>query len=223
MTTLAMQWMMESDNGNPADTVMNTWHFKTDDVGTPAEEASDCEAQLHAFYVQIGGYLSNFLAGSYTVRAFDLSDPEPRVPVWEHVGTQPIGTDNDLPCEVAVALSYQAERVSGFPQARRRGRIFIGPLKGSSALVADTGSADMIVDATFRADLTVGAAELAGVFVGPSSGAAIQWCVFSPTDRAAGRTLAQSSNNVTDGWIDYAVDIQRRRGHAPGGRTLWTA
>lgn len=224
MTTLAIQWIMPSDNGNPADAVMNTWHFKTNDVGTPNEEASDCVAEvLVPFYENIHTYLSSFLAGNYVIKAFDLADPEPRVPVLETGGSlSAVGSTSGLPCEVAVCLSFQAERLSGHPQARRRGRLYIGPLAiGADPIVADGTAADMIVGSTFRSALATQASAAAGVFIGTGSGSSMAWCTFSPTDVAEGKTLAQASNNVTDGWIDFAVDIQRRRGHAPGGRTLW--
>jgi len=223
LTTLEAQMIFANDNGNPADAVMNVWHFKTDDVGTPAEEGTDVEARIFTFYQYIDDYLSSFLSGAYTIKVFDLADPEPRVAVWEHVSSITPGTGNGIPDEVCVALSYQAERVSGEPQARRRGRLYIGPLNGgTTVLSADTSAGDCIVHATFRADLATAAAATAGVFTGASSGSAIAWCTYSPTDRAGGKTLAQSSHNVTDGWIDFAVDIQRRRGHAPSARTLWT-
>lgn len=223
MTTIAIQWIMPNDNANPADAVMNNWHFKTDDTGTPHDEAADCVSRLTAFYNSIDDYLSSFLSGAYITKCFDLSDPEPRVPVFENTGSvSGVSTGNGLPCEIAVCLSFQAPRVSGIPQARRRGRVYIGPLSNAAAsLATDTSAGDMIVNATFRADLASAASALAGVFVGASSGSAMAWCTFSPTSVVDGMTLAQASNNVTDGWIDYAIDIQRRRGHAPGGRTLW--
>lgn len=224
MTTLSIQWIMPNDNANPADSVMNTWHFKTDDTGTPAEEATDCLAYLDQFYDGISPFLSSFLAGNWTAKVFDLSDPEPRVPVWEQAGS--LGTlsgGNDLPCEIACCLSFQAERISGLPQARRRGRVYIGPLSLSAgALVPDESAGDMIVNSGFRASLASQAAQLAGVKIGGASGSAFAWCTFSQRTVDLGGTLAEASNNVTDGWIDVAVDIQRRRGHAPGTRTLWS-
>jgi len=220
----ALQLLGAPDNGNPADATMNTWHFKTNDVGSPADQAGDCIAHLAGeFYNNIDVYYSNFCSGAVEYKAFDLSDPEPRVPVVEGTTTMSVGDNNGLPCEVAVCLSFQADRVSGTPQARRRGRVYIGPLWAAQTVVADTGSGDMIVDADFRSALATNAAGLAGVFVGSSSGSSIAWCVFSPTMLEDGATLSQASNNVTNGWIDFAIDIQRRRGHAPGGRTLWTA
>lgn len=223
MTTLLIQWQMANDNANPADTVMNSWHFKTNDIGTPEEEATDCVARLADFYHAIDEYLSSFLSGAVLAKCFDLSDPEPRVPVLEATESLLVSTSSNIPCEVAACLSFQADRISGEPQARRRGRVYLGPLAlGADAIVADGTAGDMIVGATFRGVATANAASLGGVFVGASSGSSIAWCTYSPTDRAAGETLANSSHNVTNGWMDTAVDIQRRRGHAPGTRSLFT-
>jgi hypothetical protein len=224
MTTLALQMIFDNVNGAPADKVMNTWHCKTNDMGDPGDEASDFLAgKLAPFYDAIEGYMSAFLSGAYVCRAFDLSDPEPRVPVLEQTGSISPGPTSLYPCEIAVCLSFQGERASGSPQARRRGRVYIGPLaRDAPTLAEDSTAGDMIVAAGFRAALTSAAADLGGVFIGPGSGSSIAWCTFSPTDVADGKTLAQASQNVTDGWVDFAVDIQRRRGHAPGGRTLFT-
>jgi hypothetical protein len=223
MTTILVQWILASDNGNPADAVMNNFHFKTNDVGDPADQASDCVARIAPFYTAIDEFLSSFLSGARLAKCFDLSDPEPRVPILEATGSITPSTASGAPCEVAACLSFQAERISGSPQARRRGRVFLGPLAvGADAIVADSTAADMIVGSSFRGVACSNAASMGGVFVGASSGSSIAWCTFSPADVADGKTLAQASNNVTNGWMDTAVDIQRRRGHAPATRSLFT-
>lgn len=224
MTTFRVQWVLHSDNANPADDVMNTWHFKNDDSVPPEDIAPDIVARIAPFYDDLAAYYSSFISGASSYKVFDLADPEPRVPILEGVESMSgVSAGNGLPCEVSVCLSYQAERLSGKPQARRRGRLYIGPLSmGAPALVADAGAGDMIVTSAFRADLAQAATDVAGVFFG-GGGSAVAWCTFSPTDVADGATIAAASNNVTDGWVDFAVDIQRRRGHAPGGRTLWSA
>ena len=222
MTTLAIQWIMANDNGNPKDACMNTWHFVTNNSEAVELEATDCVARMAAFYDAIDEYLSFFLSGAVAVKAFDLNDPEPRVPVLEATQSMTVSSEGSLPCEVAACLSFQAPRVSGESQARRRGRFYIGPLANSLTVTNDTAAGDMILGAGFRADLADAAAAAAGSFVGTEPDSLLGWCTFSPTAVAGGATIDAASHLVTDGWIDFAIDIQRRRGHAPGGRTLWT-
>jgi len=110
-----------------------------------------------------------------------------------------------LPAEVALCTSFNASG-SG-PARRRRGRMFIGPFN-TGALGTATSSE------------TPPAGELMGVLRDATerlNSAMVVWggqlCVWSRADAEL--------KPVTDGWVDNAWDIQRRRGVDPSARTTW--
>lgn len=189
------------------DVATNTFHFST--VATPdSAERLAIAARLDAFYSAIDLYLSPVISQSLcTYKFFDLADPPPRVPV-ETIPTVGLtfGT-NGLPEEVAICLSYLATPVSGEPIARRRGRIYLGPLSTTAIGQASSSAFTRISSAT-RTALGNAAAVLA------DQSEASQWCVYSPTDGIA--------RQIKNGYVDDAADTQRRRGRVTTARTIWT-
>lgn len=130
----------------------------------------------------------------------------------------------NLPDEVASCLSFHAglgtqpevtplpptgPEGDVHPRARRRGRIFIGPL---NATATDTGSAVIPRPSdVFRADVVKSAAEHL------SADAAVDgwlWSVWSRADDIL--------RFVVGGWVDDAWDTQRRRGVSATTRTTFT-
>jgi hypothetical protein len=108
-----------------------------------------------------------------------------------------------MPAEVAIVVSFEALPVSGEPQARRRGRVYIPWLP-------DTANTEGRPTQTFIDDL--GAAFVAFGAAADAS-ISVDWVIWSPTDNAAVGTAR--------GWIDNAWDTQRRRGFAATSRTNW--
>lgn len=213
MTTCRVQVALERDTALPEDWVVNTFHFG--DVDIAVAEAPQLVTRLQTFYSTVDDFLSPLLSGNATAKVYDLSQPEPRVPVYTTTFTVVPGAGSNMPAEIAVCLSYQAALVSGEPIARRRGRLFIGPMS-ISALGAQVGG-DVTVHASCKTALTTAAITLAGDPPLPGQGI---WSVYSPKSDETG-TLASSTFPIVGGWVDDRFDTQRRRGSKPTSRLIW--
>lgn len=183
------------DSGNPLDAVVNTWHAVADD---PTELESGFILQLSTFYGAVDVIYSALVDGSASeYRAYDLADPEPRAPVLEEVGLSWMSPGAaTLPPECAMVLSFEAPQQSGQPQARRRGRVYLGPL------TTIVGSNGQISNATV--DTVVAAAQ--NLLDASQAATTWSWQVYSRRNEA--------SIEVMHAWADNAVDIQRSRGLA---------
>lgn len=208
------------DSALPEDAAQNTFHFvggTTDQAG-----ADDTIAALADFYntngatgFKVAQYLSTKCTGTAQVALYDLGDAQPRVPFAEDTFTISTPTTGDnLPEEVALCLSYQADALSGVSQARRRGRIFIGPLYSAAITQPSARPADNAITALKEAG-----ARLA-ITGGHNFGGA--WCVYSPTANPTGAGESGAAV-ISNGWVDNAWDTQRRRGLAATTRNTWVA
>jgi len=181
----------------------NVWHFNAiDDAAT----ADLIKTALTNFYTTIQSSLSPSLAqAGHSMKFYRLADPSPRAPYVDTNWGFPVAMSGaPMPSEVAVCMSFQATRASGQSQARRRGRLYLGPLR-TGILGTDGRPATANVTTIFNAASTLGAASRAS--------AAWEWSIFSPT---SGLMLP-----VDNGWIDNAFDTQRRRGLTPTSRTTF--
>lgn len=189
-----------------ADDVVNTFNFVgLSDAETMAPLAlgllADFYGGLNGIQIQrIKDMLSGELAVAGTrIKVYDHADPEPRVPILD----ESLGLTNatnapfaNLPGEVAIGISYHAEQVSGVAAARRRGRIYLGPLRNDA--LAGTGTTPSRPPVAMLVDLAQAARGLAS---GPSG---CRWAVYSRRDEAF--------REIVGGHIDNAFDTQRRRG-----------
>lgn len=194
----------------PRDRFINTFHFDSAEASLTAA-AIDIGPSLGTFYGTVAypqadgmfKYLSQFILRPFKIRYYDMAQAEPRVPYEQSytLTAHPAGAVNDLPEEVAVCLSFH-----GDPPVtpRRRGRIYLGPLNGACFFDAST-TTPARVSPTLRTDACNRMLGLATSDVG--------WSVWSPTSS----TLVP----VTAGWVDDAMDTQRRRGPDPSARTVW--
>lgn len=189
-------------SGNPLDKATNVWHFIADDL-TALDLAL---TQVTTFYAAIDVQLSGAVANTgHRIRCYDLADPEPRAPVRDQgIGGFVAGTGASAP-ELAICISYQTTRQSGQSQARRRGRLYMGPLKGA-AVNTSTGFPE-------TAMLTAFGSAIQNLLDASQAAATWAWAVYSRTNNVA--------IEVTDAWIDNAFDIQRRRGVAATSRTTY--
>lgn len=213
MPPIRAQVALQHDSGLAEDAVVNTFHF--DSTLTQTASIAQIRANIANFYSTtnapflgpVSSFLSSELSGSVTMRLYNLSDAEPRVPFDEHTFTIVPGTGTPMPSEVAYVLSFQGAKISGQPQARRRGRIFLGPMDSSAGAVLNgvarpaTGMRDVVRAAAIR-------------LKSDSNANSTFWSIFSPTDNAMVR--------VDNGWLDNAWDTQRRRGARPSLKTTWT-
>lgn len=180
---------------NTEDTVTNTWHFSC--VDTSEGVINEVQTDLVAFYETLDAFKSDIQDWvNARVKWFDLSEPEPRVPFEDEIfGTSSASATDPLPHEVACCVSFHGEYVSGASQARRRGRIYFGPL--NTTVMATTG---------YFASGLLSTVVLAGgnLLTDSNASSNYAWVVYSPT--------SGQSYPVVGGWVDNAPDIQRRRG-----------
>jgi hypothetical protein len=204
MAIVKAQVSFPSVGADTEDTVVNTWHFDVDNADVAG--VTTAQAALDSFYTSIKSYLSvlqDWNGGA--IKWYNLADAEPRAPFAEGSfvvsGAVSPGT---MPPELAICLSFQGIRVSGISQARRRGRVFLGPL-GNNAVSSTTGR---VASGAYTAIQTAAATLLGGSGIGDWT-----WIIWSK---------ASSSQVVVDnGWIDDAPDVQRRRGVDPSTRVLF--
>lgn len=207
MTIMRALVALPKTTGIPEDTATNTWHFDTSSPPTSLQ-MTDVTTALTSFYQAVDAYYATNVATACSITYYDLADPTPRVPLRTDAMTLAPAGGNPLPEEISVCLSYQAAKISGVPQARRRGRIYLGPF-GQTVL----GTTAVTSDRPLAAAVTA-IANAATALATATAGAVVPWVIYSPTNG--------SGAVVTDGWVDNAFDTQRRRGVAATSRTLWT-
>ena len=204
MTHVLVMTTLETDSGLAEDFATNTWHIDTT-ATDPVEGTTNFIGDLGVFFQAIDVWLGATLSGVLNYRAYDMSEPTPRVPFLLDQDAITVG-DGDLPQEVALCLSFQGVRISGEDQASRRGRVFIGPLTTAAAVTAGGRP-----HATLISNLAVAGDTLA---TSANADTTYRWVVYSPT--TGGLTT------VNNGWVDNAFDTQRRRGLAATSRTTWS-
>lgn len=222
-----VQAMLNNDSDDPKDRSVNTWHFTSDEAGPDdnTDFVGIVDHLWNTFYTPIDEYLSSNIDGTIDFKGYKLLDPPERVPFDATRGTLTPGVTH-YPNEIAVVLSYRAAYVSGVRKARRRGRIYIGPL---ASVVGEDQDGDVRLADTPRVAFFTAADALSGATL-IAGGSTIEWCVFSPTtyeeeappgvenDLVA---LGDSFFPVTGGKIDDAFDIQRRRGRISDETSYW--
>lgn len=204
MADIRAQVILHTTDANPENYISNSWCFKNFDPGT--DDAATV-TMLKDFYDDItASYWSSVIAqNGHEVKLSELPGTPPNYPYFEstfNLATAPSGSA--LPSECAIALSFQGARVAGFPQSRRRGRLYLGPW-GATANVSGRPLAALMTQIA-NAALTLKA-------TADSIGSLGGWAVWSTVDQAAVR--------VDNGWIDNAWDTQRRRGLSYTSRTLF--
>lgn len=205
MAALRAQVILKTVSGVSEDFVTNSFAFGGPD---PVGQMTGITAAIKAFYDAIRSTcLPGVIAqNNHVIKYTELPGVKPNYPILEttfNLTTAPSGAE--LPHEVAIVSSFQGDRAAGFPQARRRGRIYIGPLL-TSAVSSGRPSAACIAAISGASQAFRGA--IASL---PDS---TVWAVWSPSDGIA--------VEVTDGWVDNAFDTQRRRGVKANSRTVWT-
>ena len=202
-----VQVTLNHDSALPEDVTVNTWSIFTATPKDPVGMAS-AFAAIKGFYGAIASYLSANLSGLGTIKAYDRADLTPRIPWLTDAVSFTPGTAAVLPEEVAFCVSFQAAAASGSPQARRRGRIYVGPLG------ANAGGNGSAANRPVAAFMTAVANAADSVLEASKAASAWNWNVYSEAD-GLGRP-------VNNGWVDNAFDTQRRRGLAPTTRTLFS-
>jgi hypothetical protein len=210
MTIIRAQIALGHDSGLPEDVTINNLYFDGNDTDTVATALA---AAIDDFFgganvtATVESRLSTQLSGAGTIKFYDMLESTPRVPFATKTFTlTPSATA--LPGEVACCMSFQASPVSGLNQARRRGRIFLGPLANSNGTTGVMlSNTDPQVHANFRTDVCTAASRLKVA----ANAANAPWVVWS--------TVNQTAALINTVWVDNALDTQRRRGLKPTTRT----
>jgi hypothetical protein len=192
----------------PEDVSSNTLWFQSVEPATQAEAITAILAKVVPAYQAWDSWYSPVCLNQLRVKIYAMADPEPRKPISESQHTLSVSTGQGAPEECAIVLSYQAAKVSGGNQARRRGRIYLGPFAKSAFQDATTSAFSRVNSATITSIFT-GVDILKSLTIGDD----VVWSVFSPTDNQA--------HFVADGWIDLSPDTQRRRGGRTTGRSTF--
>lgn len=188
-----------------ADVVMNTWGFETNDEDV-LEEVSD---QLGTFYNSISSWLSGTLRDAgHTIKHYDMADPKPRAARLETTFDFTSGPAGEpLPLEVCLCMSFQGVPLSGQPQARRRGRVYIGPLDSSCLGNGGRPSSGVVA----------GIAAAGQVLLDASQGNLNWLWGINSSYTQEGINFVE----VNNGWVDNEFDTQRRRGRPADARTTF--
>lgn len=129
------------------------------------------------------------------IRAYAMDDPKPR-PIRARQTWTVGGTAPDSPRQVALCLSYYADR--NLP--RHRGRIYLGPWSSPGAS-ATSGQTSAVIQL---------ASDLSGL-----GGINVDWSLWSPTNQTATR--------INHAWCDDSWDIIRsRKLAATASRKTWS-
>lgn len=223
---LLVRSVMHNKTGLPADDVINDWAFH---FTNPLSQANmDIVFQFIDDFFNVGdgvlqavgGYIGDSIDRAathqmdfYKIQAGNLGAPVYSVP-W--LGPIAAGVNTNLPSEVAAVASFHATLVglseevgTTRPRARRRGRVYIGPL---TTEVYSQIEDNPRLNAAFTDALRFAMAELRDA-TNTTFGAGFGWSVWSRAD--------QTLRPVVGGWTDDAFDTQRRRGVLANTRVNW--
>lgn len=178
------QVRLQGESGLPQDVFENVLYFFTDDEETVADGLADL----------YDGAL--FLAGwkGIQIRSYDLSGGQPTF--QKDYPNAQAAASLSCPSEVAICLSYATVDNPEASTPRRRGRIYLGPLRYQE-IQSDRPTP------TLRGQVLDFGAGLAQI----GTGTAQTWKLYSKTD---GQTA-----DIESIWVDDAWDTQRRRGLEP--------
>jgi hypothetical protein len=206
MTSTRVQVTLKTVDANPENYVTNSWCV---DTFSGAINTTATTTTFKDFYDDLPtSSLSSAIAqNGHVCKFYALPGSAPNYPFAEttfNLAAAPTGVA--IPSECAVVLSFQGTRQAGFPQARRRGRVYLGPW-GANANTAGRPSTTVLTSIA-NAATTLSANLQAQTPVS-------RWAIWSTSDGAM--------VYVDNGWVDNAWDTQRRRGLAYTSRTTFIA
>lgn len=188
--------------------ITNSWAFSTSAAPSEAEftEYTQC---FRDFYNAFSSFMPGGVAqNGHEVKYYELGTGlKPNYP-WasQTFGFTVLPSTDPLPSEVALCLSFQGPKVPGFPQARRRGRVYLGPIRSSSSSAGRPN---------------------ASIMTSTASAAVVLCQDLKDCTNAAQLGVWSVANNdlvlANDGWVDNSWDTQRRRGLDTTARTTWAA
>lgn len=202
MPFYSAQLQINMTTGVNEDAVVNTYYFSGANAGL---DVPVIELLIKNFYDDLVTiYSADVALSGHQLKIYNLDDTPPRAPLsitTYNFPATPSGAS--LPHEVAICMSYQATPQSGIPQARRRGRVYLGPLDTTFVMnggYASAGLTDTVKVAT-------------ETFHAAAAATSVVWSVYSPTD--------QDLYEIDNGWVNNDFDTQRRRGRKATLRNIW--
>ena len=227
---MRVQRISLAKSGLPKDNIVNTFYFHRVTGSGPilVGEANSVMAELDTFFntaVGGGNAVRNYtaeitMAATRTLhKCYDMDDVPKRVPIFTANGANPTPalTTQALPSECCCCLSFAGPQLSGTPQGRRRGRVYIGPLNVVS-IAPDANTQQAVIDPLMRTALTAAANRMHDNLLALAT--PWEWVVYSPTTRASvGGAAELAITPITTAWVDDAPDVQRRRGQDAKTRT----
>lgn len=228
MAVLRVQSILKSVTGMVRDNCVNTWHFEG--LITPANLQAIDTAVDRFYRATISGQARSVdvwlgtQVSALTNKIYDVTEEPAGAPILVSpervlVGTR-FGTKGNMPSEAAVCLSFAGTPEVGLVQSRRRGRVFIGPLRYDAL---EYVGGDMRPISDFRTDLIMAAQRMATEVDGTA-----EWVVYSRPFAGRGEIVRPGRStlpaiparpgttvNIDEVSVDNAVDTQRRRGTRP--------
>lgn len=219
---LLIRTVMTSFTGLVEDQVVNDFALRSVGISDAAAIAA-ADAMMQEFWREddsagnsVGEYISNFVdrGATHEIQVYRIQA--------DGSLDSPIGTSAWLGPKAALSTSGQATEVQGVlsfhadlsgvleesgatrPRARRRGRLYIGPLNNQAI---DETTPPYFLSDEFRFCLQSAGSRLISLYGGG-------WSVWSRADG----TL----RSVVGGWTDNAPDTQRRRGVTSTSRTTFS-
>lgn len=231
MPLMRVQVIHHSQSGLPEDDWVNDWHFVVDTDQNNAAGQNLIRDALQGFYAtarSTGNSVSTYLSGRVdrlvkgrTMKFYSKGEEANFGSPDRVIGGLPIpatGASQNLPAEVALVLAFRGvltdipeELGVTRPAARRRGRVYLGPLN-TAALSGSANDPSRPASAL----ITTVKESAEALFTFSNTTAGIDWVVAHAAD-TAGWTATQ----VSAGHIDNAWDTQRRRGESASSRTPW--
>jgi hypothetical protein len=222
-------------SGLPEDTVENVFHFKGDPLGgTVASEAADIATMLKSFYndtfesasTDVANYIGRQISRAANVCKVvvyhkDDFDRDTLFGSPDHTLSFTLdpaqASTTEFPSEVAICCSFHGDLTDvpetvgtppnvTRPAARRRGRLYIGPLN-SAASAGGGATPDPLTSANVQNALGRALRMLR------SDDSPTRWGIWSKAD--------EEFYEIEGGYIDQAFDTQRRRGVASSARISW--
>ena len=182
-------------SGLPEDVFENVLWYE---VNAPDTVQGTCN-ELRDLYVGSGAGQAVMIGGynKVEVRAYAASGGQP---VASAGPTSLTARSPGQPNEMAVCLSYAASDDPQASSARRRGRIYIGPIVG--------GNTNGRPSPTVLTQVLAFGQSLAAVGTAGNT----TWKLYSRTDGVSAK--------IESIWVDDAWDVQRRRGLKPSSRQV---
>lgn len=247
MPLYRVQTVLRHVTGLPADASVNTFHVEDAEGGLVATAEGIAEA-VRDFYVTdpagtsepLMNYLGTQVSGTgHEVRVYDIDTetgesarfpgaPPLHIEPFDFVGRTVPSTGE--PSEVAVCLSYRNVSATAVPPARRRGRIYFGPLTRSAVVMGEVDGR-VTVSPVVQTALRTAATELIARLIAANAA----WVIYSRPYAGRGEIVRPgrptlpalaprvgTTYTIDEFWTDDAFDTQRRRGEDPTIRTYTT-